>query len=276
MNAVTWIGRKVITWFNLAWELYLLTLLVIKSVVMERGRGRVMVRSIVRKQILFTGVQAFGLITTIAGVVGVFLGALVWLFDDMDTAAWMAPFLQAVFLWLATTTLSPLLIAITVAARSGTAIAAELALMRITGETQVYDAMGVNLYHFVVWPRYAGVVVSVVVLTVYFNTAALATHFLLLWVLDASASLLQPFASVSFADLTEALIKSGVLGLGIAAISCHFGLSARLAQTTQVPIVTTRATVNALIYMFLVSLLVTLASGALQGFQFSFLHYLPV
>ena len=65
--------------------------------------------------------------------------------------------------------LGPLLTAFIIIARSGTAIATELGNMVISHEIEAYVAVGINPIAYLVVPRFLGVTVSMVLLTVYFN-----------------------------------------------------------------------------------------------------------
>src|SRR5690606_35674705 len=64
--------------------------------------------------------------------------------------------------------LAPLLTALIVIARSGTAVASEIGNMRVNREIEALEAMGIHPLSYIVFPRLMGGVVSVVCLAVYF------------------------------------------------------------------------------------------------------------
>jgi phospholipid/cholesterol/gamma-HCH transport system permease protein len=73
----------------------------------------------------------------------------------------------------------PLLVALVVIARSGTAVASEIGNMRANREIEALESMGINPLSFIVFPRVLGGVISVLCLAFYFNVLALVGGFLL-------------------------------------------------------------------------------------------------
>jgi phospholipid/cholesterol/gamma-HCH transport system permease protein len=68
----------------------------------------------------------------------------------------------------------PLAAATVIILRSGTAMSAEMAMMRISGQTRALRYMGIDLYDYLVVPRVAGVMVATVALTFYIQALAVA------------------------------------------------------------------------------------------------------
>jgi phospholipid/cholesterol/gamma-HCH transport system permease protein len=136
--------------------------------------------------------------------------------------------------------LGPLFAAIIVVARSGTAIASELATSRVLGEVTALEALGVDPVQYMVVPRLLGCAISVALLAVYFDATAIvggmvATSYL---------------AHVAPADYLESL------RLGTAGICCWAGL--RAARTpAAIPQSVTRGVVVAMVYVFAVSAIFT-------------------
>ena len=73
-----------------------------------------------------------------------------------------------IMVWLAVREIAPLFTAILVVARSGTAITSELAQMKIGGEIEALERMGIPVSQYLVLPRVLGVALSLIFLAVYF------------------------------------------------------------------------------------------------------------
>ena len=243
MGPVTHLGHAVVQRWERTRDVTALVYLAGKASVIERGRGRQLVRRIVRQQILFTGIQALPLITGIAVLTGALLGLLIAVVERHQNLTAFAPFTQTLFTELTVTVIAPLILALTIIARSGTAIATELANMRINREIDALEAMGINLHYFVIFPRLVGMVVSLVCLTVYFNAISVSVELLILTLAGTAMPFADLMRGASFLNFVQAGIKLGIIGVGIAAISCHAGLSAR-SSYTEVPQVAARGVVG--------------------------------
>ncbi len=126
--------------------------------------------------------------------------------------------------------LGPLMTAILVAGRSGSAFAAELGTMKVSDEIDALETMGFDSMSFHIIPRILSVVVAMPLLTLITDlagifgglVAALAT-------LDISSTayINQLQLAVSYADIGSGLIKSVVFGFLVAAIGCFRGMQVR-------------------------------------------------
>jgi phospholipid/cholesterol/gamma-HCH transport system permease protein len=158
--------------------------------------------------------------------------------------------------------LGPLFAAIIVIARSGTAIAAELGSMRVSGEVRYLRAMGIPAARYLVMPRIAGLTTSLLALLFFFQGAAVLGGLALsslLFDLPFRAQLDNLAATLSFFDLSISLAKGLVFGLVIAAAACYHGLRVR-TSITEVPQAATRAVIEALILVVVVNGFITVAS----------------
>jgi phospholipid/cholesterol/gamma-HCH transport system permease protein len=155
--------------------------------------------------------------------------------------------------------LAPLLTAWIVIARSGTAIAAELATMRIEGEIDALLGMGIDPFEYLVVPRVLGAAVAVASLTVLFLAFSVGVSALLSPLLGGPApeALLDHVtAALRPADAVALGAKTIVPGTAIAAIACLEGLRAS-RSTTQVPPAVTAAGVRAFTLVFVWNTAVT-------------------
>ncbi len=130
--------------------------------------------------------------------------------------------------------LGPLLAAILVAGRSGSAITAQIGVMRVTEELDAMRVMGIAEGFRLVMPRALALALAMPLIAVWTTLAALTGGMLAANVaMDVSpAYFVQALPdAVQFSNLTLALAKSVVFGLLIALIGCHWGL--RVEPNTQ-------------------------------------------
>ena len=123
--------------------------------------------------------------------------------------------------------LGPVLAAILIAGRSGSAITAQIGVMRVTEELDAMRVMGIAKGYRLVLPRAIALALAMPLLTVWTTLAALAGGMLAsdlaMGVTPAYFFAALPGA-VEVSNLTLAMSKSVVFGLLIALIGCHFGL----------------------------------------------------
>lgn len=213
----------------------------------------VLARTLVN-QIRFTAVQALPFVLAIALLIG-----LTVLVETMAQAArlGLTATLGRILVTVVIRELGPMLTAIIVIARSGTAIAAELATSDVMGEVEAAEAMGVDPYQYWVLPRMLGTAVSVTLLIVYFDVVTVLSGLTLgdaLGRVDLASSLAVFRAELSPADLWLTLAKGTLFGLGIALLCCYEGLRAG-GRPTLVPICVTRGVVASLGFVFALSAL---------------------
>ncbi len=122
--------------------------------------------------------------------------------------------------------LGPLLAAILVAGRSGSAMTAQIGIMRVTEELDALSAMGISHSLRLVLPKVAALTISMPLLSVWTSAAALiGGMFSAQNTLDISYEqfLLKLPDAVPLLNVFIGLGKSAVFGLMIALIACHFG-----------------------------------------------------
>lgn len=157
--------------------------------------------------------------------------------------------------------LGPIVAAMIVITRSGTAMAAEMATNRITGQVEALEAMGIDIFHYLVVPRVLGSVVALFCLVIYFDVIALIGGFLV-----ASLRLTMPLGlyveyildSLAPLDLYITLCKGLLFGLVITLFSCYHGLRARRAPY-EVPMVARSGVIQAMFFVFVSSAAISAA-----------------
>jgi phospholipid/cholesterol/gamma-HCH transport system permease protein len=123
--------------------------------------------------------------------------------------------------------LGPMLAAILIAGRSGSAITAQIGVMRVTEELDAMRVMGIPHGYRLVMPRALALAVAMPLISVWTTVAALLGGML---AANVALGITPRFFinalpdAVQLANLTLALGKTMVFGLLIALVGCHFGL----------------------------------------------------
>jgi phospholipid/cholesterol/gamma-HCH transport system permease protein len=126
--------------------------------------------------------------------------------------------------------MGPLITAILVAGRSGSAMAAELGTMAVEEEIDALRVMGIDPVPFLVVPKAFATVVAVPALTMLANVFGVMGGFVIATgYLDIApdAFFAQLVRSVGSWDLLTGLIKSALFAIVIVSVGCHFGLRLR-------------------------------------------------
>lgn len=130
--------------------------------------------------------------------------------------------------------LGPLLGAILVAGRSGSAITAQIGVMRVTEELDAMQVMGIRHGFRLVMPRALALAVAMPLISLWTTLAALAGGILaadLTMGISAGYFMQALPNAVEVSNLVLAMAKSVVFGVLIALIGCHWGL--RVEPNTQ-------------------------------------------
>lgn len=155
--------------------------------------------------------------------------------------------------------LIPFLTALFLALRSGSAICAEVALMRMSGELEDQEEAGASPLHLELAPRIVGAALSVFTLTTL--ASALAIYIAYAAFFGTSVSGFQVFTRVvghvfDLQILAGFLLKCLVFGLAVALIPLATGLEAERGQPRSVPF----TVVAGLVKLFFVICLIEILS----------------
>lgn len=126
--------------------------------------------------------------------------------------------------------LSPLMVAILVAGRSGSAFAAELGTMKVSEEIDALNTMGFDSIDFLVLPRILAVTMAMPLLVLICNIVGIAGGLIsALTTLDVTSSgyFLRMQSVLSLYDIFTGLFKSIIFGFLIASLGCYKGLNVR-------------------------------------------------
>ena len=175
------------------------------------------------RQVYFTGVTASTGVVLRASFLGVLIIAITMDVLDADVDMAVKILLLVVF-----REVGPLAAAVVIILRSGTAMSAEMAMMRISGQTRALRYLGINLYDYLVVPRVAGVMVATLALTFYIQFLAVAGGLLLSpFIIEATfmelaSRLFDLFTPV---DFYYSIIKSLLFGFAVRPCCCYHGLN---------------------------------------------------
>jgi phospholipid/cholesterol/gamma-HCH transport system permease protein len=157
--------------------------------------------------------------------------------------------------------LGPVLAAILVAGRSGSAITAQLGVMRVTEELDALRVMGIPAGIRLILPKVVGLAIAVPLLVVWTDAIALIGAMLAARLeLDISFTLFMQTLPVAVptSNLWLGLVKGAVFGALIALTACHFGLRIR-PNTESLGAGTTQSVVAAITIVLIVDSLFAIA-----------------
>lgn len=141
----------------------------------------------------------------------------------------VASFLGPIMVAVVVRELGPLLTAMLVLSRAGTANVIELGTARALGEVEALEALGIDPVHYLVVPRVIGMALGVFGLTIYFIIGALLSGYV--WAFVQNVPLLpgeyfrQLANGLTWVDFAVLVVKSCLFGVIIAIITCYHGLA---------------------------------------------------
>lgn len=155
--------------------------------------------------------------------------------------------------------LSPVLTALVVAGRAGSAIAAELGTMKVTEQIEALDTMAINPTRFLAVPRLIALSVMLPCLTAMGNLSGIFGGLLVgtgSLGINSDLYIQTTFKYLELKDIYTGLIKSFVFGIIIAVIGCYEGLNAK-GGAEGVGRATTRSVVISFILIILTDCIIT-------------------
>ena len=123
--------------------------------------------------------------------------------------------------------LGPLIVAVIVIGRSGSAVTAELGTMKVSEEIEALEVMAINPIRFLVVPRFIAMMIMLPVLTIFGDWMGMVggwsiCHFALDF--ETAAYIHRSVTHAETWDLWSGLIKSVIFAWLIITIACHMGL----------------------------------------------------
>jgi phospholipid/cholesterol/gamma-HCH transport system permease protein len=188
--------------------------------------ARQVVHPLIRKQMARAGLQLLPMVGFLAFALGmVVIGQTVLILNRFDAQNYIGTVMVTVVV----RELGPILAALLVLARVGTANVVELGMARACGEVEVLEALGIDPIHYLVVPRVVGLALAVFALTVYFILFALLSGFLFTFLEGVPLLPSQYFQQLANAllwqDFMLLALKTFAFGTFIAIVTCFEGLA---------------------------------------------------
>ena len=167
----------------------------------------------------------------IVGLINFLLGLIIAFMSSLQLKQFGANIYVAQLVGVAMVTeLGPIMTAIIVAGRSGSAFAAEIGTMKVNEEVDALVSMGFDPTRFLAVPKVLAAMLVVPVLTLYadfFGIAGGAVVGVLGLDLTLYTYVQETMKVISIADIVKSLIKSVVFAVLIAGIGCQRGFQVR-------------------------------------------------
>ena len=122
--------------------------------------------------------------------------------------------------------LGPVLTAIMIAARAGSAITAEIGIQRISEQIDALDTMRIDPLRYLISPRITASIISFPLLTALFDLVGIIGGYVssvLLLGANASTYVYRVQTSMDMKDITDGLIKSIVFAVIVSTVCCYQG-----------------------------------------------------
>jgi phospholipid/cholesterol/gamma-HCH transport system permease protein len=208
-------------------------------------------------QILFTGVEALPVIALISlgiGVVIIIQGI------TLLSSFGQGQLIYSILITIITRELGPLMAAFIIIARSATAIATELGNMVVSKEIEAFVSVGINPVSYLAVPRFLGVTISLILLSLYFNIFGLIGSFFVTQFIKP-IPFIEYFTNLSRqllpADILSSVIKSFSFGAIIATVATYNGFKVKVSST-EIPQVAIKAVTQSFSLIILADALITI------------------
>ncbi len=211
--------------------------------------------SIAVNQTKFTGIDAMPLIVSIA----ILIGATVIIQSTKNFPKFgIEGFIGNLLVLIIAREIGPLVTAIIVISRSGSAIAAEIATQQQHKEILSLELIGIDTKLYIVLPRIIASILSIFTLIIIFDIVGFLGGYLisLTTVFIPLDSFMQSvMEAFSFEDLVITLVKSIIYGIMIPLISCYYGFMPK--SYFDIPIQVSRAVVRTLWIIVVINVLIS-------------------
>ncbi len=161
--------------------------------------------------------------------------------------------------------LGPVLVAILVAGRSGSAMTAQLGVMRVTEEIDALSTMGVQRGLRLIFPKVLALTIAMPLLVLWSTAIALIGGMVSAQMqLDISYGFFFQTLPrvVPAANLWIGLVKGAVFGMFVALVACHFGLRVR-PNTESLSSNTTASVVSAITIVIIIDAMFAVATRSI-------------
>ncbi|MDZ4785803.1 MAG: MlaE family lipid ABC transporter permease subunit [bacterium] len=214
-------------------------------------RGRLILR-----QLLEIGFNS----TLVIFLIGGFTGAVLavqgeYTLSKFGATAWTGPMVALSLI----RELAPVLTALMVIGRAGSAITAEIGIMRITEQIDALRSMAVDPIRYLMVPRFIAAVISMPLLMCVFTSVGIGGGYLVgvkLLGLSPGSFMGQIISNIDILDVNSGLIKSTVFGIIFGWVCCYKGYTCGFGAVG-VNKATTQAVVTASVCVLVVDYFLT-------------------
>ena len=128
--------------------------------------------------------------------------------------------------------LGPIITAIILAGRSGSAFAAEIGIMKVNEELDALTTMGLPPVRFLVLPRVVAAILAMPVLTVFAELAGLLGGVLVLQLMNVPSTVFwrHVISTTTVFMIMLGLVKGAFFGMLVGLIGCSAGIRARMTS----------------------------------------------
>ena len=193
-------------------------------------------------QVFIIGAQSIFVILLIGLFTGLVLGLQAFYAMSMFEAQGMLGSLISLTL---IREMGPVLTAIMVAARAGSAMTAEIGVMRISDQIDALTVMDIHPIGYLVSPRLWAALISFPLLTAIFNIIGLIGGVLL--GLNAGRYMSGIESSVMLSDVNGCMLKSLVFAVIVILICCYQGYFVHMRKDAKGPVAVGNATTSAVV-----------------------------
>src|SRR4051812_48089647 len=223
---VSFFGRRVVRFIRALHGLGAFALITLGVLVSKGTVARRVIYPLVLQQLARSGLRLLPMILFLAVALGlVIIGQTV----SLLTRVGVNTLLGTVMVTVVVRELGPLLTALFLLSRSGTANVIELGTARALGEVEALEVLGIDPIHYLVVPRVLGMALGLFALTVYMILGALISGYA--WAFLQDVPILpgdyfrQLTTSLSGLDFMLVGLKTLLFGIVIAVITCYHGLA---------------------------------------------------
>ena len=222
------LGRKIFLCLLTAQGLAAFTLITLGVILKKSGAAKNVIRPRIRQEIARAGVALLPMFFFLALALGfLVVGQTVSALAKVGATSYLGSTMVIVIV----RELGPLLAAMLVLARVGSAHVIELGTARALGEVEALEALGIDPVHYLIVPRVIGMAVGVFALTIYLIIGALVSGYLWVFFYFQNVSLTpgdyfkQLADALGWLDFALLALKAIAFGFFIAVVTCYHGLA---------------------------------------------------
>jgi phospholipid/cholesterol/gamma-HCH transport system permease protein len=246
------IGRKAAGRFNYLLDLLAFTSRILGFLIGKKREGKILLRRIIVEQIYFTAVQALPVIIPIALIIGTMM---IVQFTQVSSQYELGK----IIVMLIIREFGPLITALVVILRSATAVTIETGYMTIGHEIESIEMAGIDPVQFISSPRLIGITSAVLCLFVVFDLVAIIGGYAVVWMttsIPMGNFLGQISKAITAPDLAVGIVKGLCFGVAITVASLYRGFTVQ-KDITFIPIATSRAAVDCLVYCLVINIIIS-------------------